>query len=140
LGFLIDTNLWIEIERGRLSAADIHAITGQQPVYLSPINLAELRFGIDAKRDSKQKQRAMATLRRIRRKPLLRISGETGEVFAVMVAKLTRVGRDTDFRVQGLWLAAQAVQRDFALLTANGKDFKDVPGLKVVVVKVASHS
>ncbi len=29
MGFLIDTSLWIAIERGRLSAADIHAITGQ---------------------------------------------------------------------------------------------------------------
>jgi predicted nucleic acid-binding protein len=140
LGFLIDTNLWIEIERGRLSAADIHAITDQQPIYLSPVNLAEARFGIELMRDAKQKQRAMATIRRMRRKPLLRISGETAEVFAVLAAKLTQVGRDADFRVQDLWLAAQAVQRNFTVLTANGKDFKDVPGLKIVVVKIASHT
>jgi predicted nucleic acid-binding protein len=140
LGFLIDTNLWIEIERGRLSAADIQAITGQQPIYLSPVNLAEVRFGIELMRDSKQKQRAMATMRRMRRKPLLRISGETAEVFGVIAAKLSRLGRDTDFRVQDLWLAAQAVHRDFTLLTANGRDFKNVPGLKIVVVKIESHS
>ena len=47
MGFLIDTNIWIAIERGRLSAADIHAVTGQAPIYLSPVNLAEIRFGID---------------------------------------------------------------------------------------------
>jgi predicted nucleic acid-binding protein len=40
-----------------------------------------------------------------------------------------------DFRIQDLWLAAQAVQRDFTLLTANAKDFQDVPGLKLIVVK-----
>ena len=34
MGFLIDTNLWIAIERGKLSAADIHAITPQAPIYL----------------------------------------------------------------------------------------------------------
>jgi predicted nucleic acid-binding protein len=136
LGFLIDTNLWIEIERGRLSAADIHAITGQQPIYLSPVNLAEVRFGIELMRDAKQKQRAMATMRRMHRKPLHRISGETAEVFGVIAAKLTQQGRDTDLRVQDLWLAAQAVQCEFTVLTANGKDFKDVPGLKIVVVKI----
>jgi len=38
---------------------------------------------------------------------------------------------------QDLWLAAQAVQRDFTLLTANAKDFQDVPDLKLVVVKGA---
>jgi predicted nucleic acid-binding protein len=37
---------------------------------------------------------------------------------------------------QDLWLAAQAVQRDFTVLTANATNFQDVPGLKFVVEKV----
>ena len=47
MGFLIDSNLWIAVERGKLSAADVHAITKQEPVFLSPVNLAEVRFGIE---------------------------------------------------------------------------------------------
>lgn len=136
MGFLIDTSLWIAIERGRLSAADIHAITGQEPIYLSPVNLAEVRFGIELMKDAKQKQRAMTALRRMRRKPLLRITGETAEVFGMIAAKLTEAGRGADFRIQDLWLAAQAIQRDFTVLTSNTKNFKDVPGLKWVTVKV----
>jgi predicted nucleic acid-binding protein len=136
VGFLIDTNLWIAIERGKLSAADIHAITKQEAVYLSPVNVAEIRFGIELMRDAKQKQRAMASLRRMRPKPLLRITGETAEVFGTIAAKLSRAGRGAAFRIQDLWLASQAVQRDFTVLTANAKDFKDVPGLKFVVVTV----
>jgi predicted nucleic acid-binding protein len=136
VGFLIDTNLWIAIERGKISAADIHAITKQEPVYLSPVNVAEVRFGIELMSDSRQKQRAMGSLRRMRRKPLLRITGETAEVFGILAAKLTKAGRGAAFRIQDIWLAAQAMQRDFTLLTANAKDFKDVPGLKFVVVKV----
>jgi predicted nucleic acid-binding protein len=38
--------------------------------------------------------------------------------------------------VQDLWLAAQAIQRGFTLLTANAKDFQDVPGLKFVAVAI----
>ena len=87
MGFLIDTNIWIAIERGRLSAADIHAVTGQAPIYLSPVNLAEIRFGIDLMADAKQKYRAMATLRRMRRKPLLRIGAETAEVFGALAGR-----------------------------------------------------
>lgn len=136
MGFLIDTNLWIAIERGKLSAADIHAITKQAPVYLSPVNVAEIRYGIDLMKDAKQKQHAMSTLRRMRRKPLLRITGEIGEVFGMVAAKLAQAGRSADCRIQDLWLASQAIQRDFTVLTANVKDFKDVPGLKFVVVKV----
>lgn len=136
MGFLIDTNLWIAIERGKLGAADIHAITKQAPIYLSPVNVAEIRFGIDLMKDARQKLRAMTTLRRMHRKPLLRITGETAEVFGAVAAQLTQTNRGADFRIQDLWLAAQAIQRDFTVLTANEKDFKDVPGLKFVTVKI----
>jgi len=47
VGWLIDTSLWIAVERGALAAADIHAITRQEPIYLSPVNLAEIRFGLE---------------------------------------------------------------------------------------------
>ena len=136
MGFLIDTNLWIAVERGRLSAADIHAITRQAPIYLSPVNLAELRFGIGLMKDAKQKQRATSMLRRLRRKPLLRITGETGEVFGTLAAQMQVAGRGAGFRIQDLWLAAQAIQRSFTVLTANAKDFQDVPGLKFLSVPI----
>ncbi len=136
MGFLIDTNLLIAVERGKISAADIHAITRQTPLFLSPVNVAEIRFGLELMADARQKQRAMAMLRRMRRKPLLRITGETAEVFGSLAAKLTQTGRGPGFRIQDLWLGAQAVQRKFTLLTANTKDFQDIPGLRMVGVEV----
>jgi predicted nucleic acid-binding protein len=136
VGFLIDTNLWIAVERGRISAADIHAITRQAPVFVSPINLAEMRYGIELMGHPEQKQRATTMLKRMRRKPLLRITAETGEIFGELAAKLTKAGRGTDFRIQDLWLAAQAVQRKFTVLTANAKDFTDIPGLKFIPVSI----
>ena len=137
MGFLIDTDLWIAIERGKLSAADIHGLTKQAPIFVSPVNLAEIRFGIELMRNAKQKERASATFRRMRRKPLLRITAETAEVFGVLAAKLVKSGRGHDFRVQDLWLSAQAVQQQFTLLTANAKDFQDIPNLKFVAVNVS---
>ncbi len=137
MGFLIDTNLWISVERGQLTAADIHAITKQEPLFLSPVNVAELRFGIDLMDDAKQKQKAMAMVRRLRRKPLVPITRTTGEVFGALAAKLTQTGRGADFRIQDLWLAAQTVERKFTLLTSNAKDFQDIPELKFVVVRLS---
>ncbi len=136
MGFLIDTNLWIAVERGRLKPSDLHAITQQMPVYLSPVNLAEIQFGIDLMLDIKHRQQALRMLRRMRRKPLLRITGETGEVFGSLAAQLQKSGRSSDFRIQDLWLAAQTEQRGFVLLTANVKDFADIPGLKFQVVNI----
>ncbi len=75
-------------------------------------------------------------LRRLRRKPQLRITIETSETFGTPAANLKQAGRDPHVRVNDLWLAAQAIQRDFRLLTSNAKDFADIPGLQVVVLKL----
>ncbi len=138
MGYLIDTSLWIAIERGRLTAADIHAITRQAPVYLSPVNIAEIRFGMGLMSEAKSRQRAAAALRRMSRKPMLRITGNTGEIFGALAASLTQSGRGAEFRIQDLWLAAQAVERDFTILTSNAKDFEDVPDLKWLELKLPS--
>ena len=84
--------------------------------------------------DTKRKQTAVAMLRRMRRKPLLRIGAETAEVFGALAARLSKSGRGHEFRIQDLWLAAQAVERKFTLLTGNAKDFEDIPGLKFIAV------
>ena len=136
MGWLIDTSLWIAVERGTLSAADIHAITRQDPIYLSPINVAEIVMGLELLPSGPQKQRASSMLRRLRRKPQLRITVETAETFGRLSARIRRAGRDPLVRVNDLWLAAQAIERDYAVLTANAKDFRDIPGLKMTAVKL----
>ena len=136
MGWLIDTSIWIAVERGALAAADIHVITRQDPVYLSPVNVGEIRFGCELLRSGPQKQRAAAMLRRLRRKPQLRITVETADIFGSLAAQLRKAKRDPYVRVNDLWLAAQAIQRDFRLLTSNAKDFADVPGLQLVVLKL----
>jgi hypothetical protein len=136
VGWLIDTGLWIAVERGTFSAADIHAITRQSPIYLSPVNVAEIAFGMELLRPGPQKQRALAMLRRLRRKPQLRITVATAETFGRLAARIKKAGRDPHIRINDLWLAAQAVERDFHLLTSNAKDFSDIPGLKLTGVKL----
>lgn len=112
------------------------AITRHEPVFLSPINIAEMQFGLELLRAGPLKQRAAAALRRLKRKPQLRITTETAEVFGALAAKLMKSGRDPKVRINDLWLAAQAIQRNFRMLTSNPADFEDVPGLKMVALRL----
>jgi len=73
-------------------------------------------------------------LRSCNLKPQLRITLETAEVFGSLAAKLKKAGRAPNVRINDLWLAAQAIQRNFTLLTSNPKDFKDIQGLKVLAL------
>jgi predicted nucleic acid-binding protein len=136
VGWLIDTSLWIAVERGTLGAADIHAVTRQQPVYLSPVNIAEMQFGVEMLRPGPLRQKAAAALRRLRRKPQLRITVETAAVFGTLAANLKKSGRAADHRINDLWLAAQAIHRNCTLLTSNPKDFADLPGLRLVALRL----
>ena len=54
MGFLIDTCVWIDVERGLLAPTDVAALTSNEPVYLSPITIAELRFGAEVAQEPRK--------------------------------------------------------------------------------------
>jgi predicted nucleic acid-binding protein len=137
VGFLIDTCIWIDVEQGRLGPADVSAFTGDEPVYMSPVTLAELRLGIEMTTDPDVRQKRLATYRRMTRKPLLPIDADTADVFGEIAGLLAKDrGRSQRPRVQDLWLASQAIQHGMALVTRNPKDFTGIPGLDLVNVSL----
>lgn len=134
MGFLIDTCVWIDVERGELAPADVAVVTGEEAVYLSPVTISELAFGAELVSDPGVKEKRRAALRRLQRKPLLVIDGNTGEIFGHLAAQIKSSGRSHRYRIQDLWLASQAIQHGFRLLTRNRKDFEDIPGLDLAVL------
>jgi predicted nucleic acid-binding protein len=136
VGFLIDTCAWIDVERGALSPADVETFTKDEPVFLSPITIAELKFGAELAADGQIRRKRLSALTRLRRKPLILIDGETREIFGDLAARLKAAGRTPRHRVLDLWLASQAIQHSYRLLTRNKKDFDDIPGLDLVSYKL----
>lgn len=136
MGVLIDTCIWVDVERGALAPGDVAALTGAEPVYLSPVTLAELRFGVEACADPGLKQRRAAALRRLQRKPILAIDAATGETFGSLAAQLRAARKGHRYRVQDLWLASQAIQHGLRLMTRNVRNFEDLPGLDLLPIQL----
>ncbi len=134
MGYLIDTCIWIDIERGSISPSDVASITGEYPVFLSPVTIAELKFGVENAKTADIQQKRAAALARLKNKPILTIDETTGEIFGGIASALKKKGGHA-YRVQDLWLASQAVQHGFCFLTKNKKDFEDIPGLSLVLWK-----
>lgn len=134
MGFLIDTCIWIDVEQGRLAPGDVAAITGDEAVLLSPVTIAELKFGAEVAVDPGIRQQRRAALRRLQRKPTLAIDGGTADVLGAMAAEMKQSGHSHRHRIQDLWLASQAIQHGLKLLTRNSKDFADLPGLDLVTI------
>ena len=137
MSFLIDTCIWIEVERRALAPADVAAFTCDEPVYLSPVTIAELKFGAEVAADARIRQKRLSALARLRRKPLLPIDGDTGEIFGQLAAQLKTAARKPRHRVQDLWLASLAIQHSYRFLTRNRADFEDIPGLDLVAYTLA---
>ena len=85
------------------------------------------------------RQKRLAALRRLQRKPLLPLDGATGDIFGSLAAAIKAAGRQHRYRVQDLWIASQAVQHGFGLLTRNRRDFEDIPGLDLTLYVLAEQ-
>lgn len=112
MGVILDTSIWVDVERGRLSPADVASVTGAEPVYLAPPVIAELQYGVE---------RAPDAAARARRKPCLILDRETGECFGRLAAHLDAGGAPlAPPRKQSLaggaghptWLAAGHAERE----------------------------
>ena len=130
MAYLLDTCVWIDVERGALAPGDTATLTRGENVFLSPITLAELRFGAEIASPALRQQR-LAALARIEGKPLLVVDRATGMIFGALAAAMHAGGRKPRKRVQDLWLASQALQHGCTLLTRNPDDFAGLPGLRL---------
>lgn len=131
MGFLIDTCIWVDVERGEVSPAAVSKLTGNEPVYLSPVTIAELRIGAELAPSPAARELRFRALERLLSKPILPIDAATAQVFGQLAAALRAAGTSHRRRVNDLWIASQAVQHELALLTRNERDFRDIPGLRV---------
>jgi predicted nucleic acid-binding protein len=130
MAFLLDTCVWIDVERGALAPGDVAALTHGENIFLSPVTLAELRFGAEIASPPLRQQR-LAALTRIEGKPLLVVDRATGMIFGALAAAVHAGGRKPRKRIQDLWLASQALQHGCTLLTRNPDDFAGLPGLRL---------
>ena len=132
MGVLIDTCIWVDVERGTISPADVETYTKKDPIFISPVTIAELTFGMEMAKMADIRYKRLSAINRLKKKPLLLIDELTGDIFGKIAAYLFSKKQQHRHRIQDIWLASQAIQYDFSFLTCNVKDFNDIPGLKMM--------
>jgi predicted nucleic acid-binding protein len=133
MGVILDTCIWIECMAQRLSAAEVTQVCGEQAVFLSAISLGELHFGVEACSDPAMRARRSAQVRKLGSRPILPVTADTAMAFGTLAAALRQAGRSPRPRYNDLWIAAQAVENSYALLTLNPDDFTGLPGLQLIM-------
>jgi predicted nucleic acid-binding protein len=127
---IFDTSIWVELASGQISSQAVLKVAGDEQVYVSAISLGELSFGVESCIDPATRMLRTRYLRSLQQRPILDVSSFTASTFGILAAFMKQSGRSPRTRVNDLWIAAQAIENDYALLTANLKDFDGLPGLR----------
>lgn len=134
MGMIFDSCVWVALASGELDSQAVIAAAGNAEVYTSVISLGELSFGVEACSDPAERALRSASLRQIERRPTLSVSKHTAAAFGVLAAAVKQSGRSPRPRYNDLWIAAQAIEHDYMLLTCNIDDFAGLPGLQLVTI------
>ena len=105
---------------------------------LSIVTYMEVRHGILARGNSLAAQSALEAF--IQAAPILPFSRTVADRCAELRVGLQQQGRSVRRRALDLIVAAIALHYDFTLVTRNLADYRDIPGLKVLIPEDRSET
>jgi predicted nucleic acid-binding protein len=132
---ILDSCVWVGIASNQVDRQSVIEAAGNLPVFISVISLGELSFGVESCKDPSERALRAAYMRQLEIRPTLEITKQTAASFGVLAASVKKSGRSPRPRYNDLWLAAQAIEHGYELLTLNIKDFVDLPGLRLASLK-----
>lgn len=132
MGIILDSCIWVGLAAGQLDRKTVIEAAGEEPVFTSVIALGELRFGAEVCVDPAERARRAAYLRQVEDRPILQVTSHTAAAFGVLAAAVKLSGRSPRPRYNDLWIAAQAIEHAYTLLTLNSADFAGLPGLRIL--------
>jgi predicted nucleic acid-binding protein len=135
MGVILDGCIWLGLAGGVMDRRTVIAAAGEAPVFTSAISLAELRFGVEICSDPGERAIRAAWLRQVEGRPVLGVTKDTAAAFGMLAAAVRKAGRSPGPRCNDLWIAAQAIEHGYALLTINPKDFSGLPGLRLLTLQ-----
>lgn len=131
---IFDSCIWVGLAANQVDRQAVIDAAGEAPVFTSTISLGELNFGVQSCTDPTERAVRGAYLRQVESRPAIGVSKHTAAAFGVLAATVKQSGRSPRPRYNDLWIAAQAIEHGYVLLTLNINDFADLPGLRLVTL------
>ena len=135
MGLIFDSCIWVALAANQIDRQAVIEAARDAPVFTSVISLGQLRVlpcpPAQTPQSAPDAQPTCARLKAARRwachnTPLPR--------FGVLAAAVKQAGRSPRPRYNDLWIAEQAIEHGYALLTLNTRDFEGLPGVRLVTL------
>lgn len=137
---IFDSCVWVGLTCNQVDAQAVIKAAGDHPVFTSAMSIGELSFGVHSCTDATVRSMRAAYLRQVESRPVLEISKHTAAAFGLLAAAVKQSGRSPRPRYNDLWIAAQAIEHGYILLTLNTGDFADLPGLRIATLSPKSQA
>jgi len=131
---IFDSCIWVGLAANQLDPQAVIDAAGDAPVFTSTVSLGELNFGVQSCTDPTERAMRAAYLRQVESRPAIGVSKHTAAAFGVLAAAVKQAGRSPRPRYNDLWIAAQAIENGYVLLTLNQNDFIGLPGLRLATL------
>jgi predicted nucleic acid-binding protein len=127
---LIDTSVFVALERQKRGLDELVSLLPQEPVTLASITASELLVGVYYADTDERRQRRRAFVERILDElPVISFDLAAARTYARLFVELRKSGQTVG--AHDLQVAATAISRGFEVATHNLRDFGRVPGLVV---------
>jgi len=131
---IFDSCIWVGLASNQIDRQAVIEAAGDLPVFTSAISIGELSFGVHSCTDATVRSMRAAYLRQVESRPILDVSMHTAAAFGLLAAAVKQSGKSPRPRYNDLWIAAQAIEHGYVLLTLNTGDFADLPGLRIATL------
>ena len=132
MGLIIDTNVFIDAENGRLELGAIPVLQ-TEPVFIAAVTVSELLAGVKlAKTPEEYMHRHTYAESILNSIPVLDFDTEVARTYAELYAQALGQQRRSNLNVHDLQIAATALVQGYSILTTNVDDFKGVPGVRLI--------
>ena len=132
MGEVIDSNIFIDIERGLIDADSyLSNLDNNANIYISVITVSELLHGVYRAINQNQKLRRSAFVEKIITNiPALPIDTQIARSHAELNSYLIKKGKKIG--LHDSWIAATCISLGYDLSTKDMKAFEQIPGLSLI--------
>ncbi|CAG4927256.1 type II toxin-antitoxin system VapC family toxin [Paraburkholderia gardini] len=129
---IVDTCVWIDVANGSIDLDAVLHQTGSDLVYVSAMTIGELEYGAQIPNDAMERAQRMSVLRQVEQMPVLEITRQTAQSFGLLATLMRQAGRNPRPRYNDLWIASQAHEHGYAVLTSNPDDYQGLGVIRII--------
>jgi len=134
MGYVIDSDVLIEMEKGKVNFEKLVQGREDEEFFLSVITASELLHGVNRAKTPEQRMKRSSFVEGLLDSiPILPVDLSVARTHSKIMAEITEAKGTVG--IHDSWIAATCISNGLTLISKNKKDFEKMPGLNLEILK-----